>query len=179
MSISEEKPKLADTSSKIAAMKAGYSAFVKKGTSTTANVFKPSVTSQMTEEPDLFDHILRETSDKQKVGVPSESVEMIEVKEEVIPEVEQLIIGPTAPLIPLVPPPPPPEDDTDVPALQNGTPLASWDTPGPSPTILSHSNLAVLKELPADRTSAILEKERSDSLSEGECSDSEDEKMES
>merc|ERR1712176_28508 len=73
-----EKPKLADASAKIAAMKAGYSAFVKKGTSTTANVFKPSVTAKMTEEPNLFDNLLRETKDKQNEVVTSESVEMSE-----------------------------------------------------------------------------------------------------
>ncbi len=157
-------------------MKAGYSAFVKKGTSTTANVFKPSVTAKMTEEPNLFDNLLRETKDKQNEVVTSESVEM---SEELPPPDLQPMIGPTAPLIPLVQPPPPPDDGADVPALQNGTPLTSWDTPAPSSATPATHDHSGLKELPSDRTSAILEKERDESLSEGECSDSDDEKMES
>ena len=157
-------------------MKAGYSAFVKKGTSATADVFKPSVTSRMTEEPDLFDNLLREASDKQKEGSTSEPVEMTE--EPPAPALQSMI-GPAAPLIPLVQPPPPPDDGKDIPALQNGTPLASWDTPAPSSIESPSNNEPGLKQLPADRTSAIMEKERGESLSEGECSESDDEKMES
>jgi len=161
--------------SKIAAMKAGYSAFVKKGTSTTANVFKPSVTSKMTEEENLFDNLLRETKTKQNVVSTSDDPVEMSDDSSVLPP----IIGPTVPLIPLVQPPPPPDDDAEAPELQNGTPLASWDTPAPSSTKPATQDYSGLKQLPADRTMAILEKEREESLSEGECSDSEDEKMES
>lgn len=151
-------------------MKAGYSAFVKKGTSTTANVFKPSVTSRMTEEPDLFDNLLRETTTKQKEGA-NDSMETDDNPVEPI-------IGPVVPMIPLVKPPPPPDDDDEEePVLQNGTPLTSWDTPASSATIQSIEG--TIKDLPADRTSAILAREKGEDLSEGECSDSEDEKMES
>ena len=87
-------------------MMAGYSAFVKKGTSTSANIFKPSTTAKMSAVPDLFDNLLREASDKRRT-TSSEGMETEEGVSAPATEAPGQVIGPH--LIPAKKPAPPTE----------------------------------------------------------------------
>ena len=203
-SLSVEKPKV-DCSAKMDAMKMGYGAFVKKGTASSAVIFKPSVPARMSDEPDLFDSLMRitkESSDKHLMDDGSESpvptVNMPTVNMPTDASMET-VIGPQMPgtgmdyqtlpaLVPIPLTPSMPTVDTVVPLpdLMSSQPAqpaedapaadASAEDAGPAqPT---QSGLQLLKPLAADRTSAILEGQEA-GLSEGECSDSEGEQMES
>ena len=118
---------------------------MKKGTSLQTDVFKPSVPQVMTHEPDLFDSLLRETSDKQRAAAavdPASGEQMGEEEKE--GEVkEDIKIGPQKPV---------------------PQPMRAWDAPvGLNPIAPDRAT--------AIRNAA----EEQGELSEGECSGSDNE----
>ena len=183
----------------MAAMMKGYSAFVKKGTAASSEIFKPTVTSHMSVEENLFDNLMKQASDVQQ-SVSEVEVEMTEDVTHSGAQDKSGVLGahslqtgvplsawdtptPLSELHPPSIPPPPPQNTRQSAATDHGAQPSdkhrSVETP---PTIQT------LKPLPQNRTRAILvqksngldESRKMDhDLSEGECSDSEEEKMES
>lgn len=142
---SEDKNVTPLAATKMASMIKGYGAFVKKGTSLQTDVFKPSVQQVMTHEPDLFDSLLRETSDKQRAAAAVDPTSGEQVGEELVEEEEvkeDIKIGPQKPV---------------------PQPMKAWDAP------------VGLNSIAPDRATAIRNAAEEGELSEGECSGSDNE----
>ena len=165
---------------KIEAMKKGYSAFVKKGTAAPGDVFKPSCTTHMSAEKNIFDQLMKTTTDlksrsdlmevgrEDDTGVVNNQQDVDKQEDANNPEPEETYTVERGVAV---------VRDHSVDDLAKAVSI-----PTPPPLVHTVPPLQNLKPLPPNRVSAIsatkMKSKDTGEMSEGECTDSDDDKME-